>query len=77
MSDSRLRTYNALHHDCQTMGELHSLSDAMRHELVSEIADLKSANLPREPIAGAGDDWADDQWRQMTKPVTAELGVRA
>lgn len=37
MTDSRLHVYNSQHHDCQTMGELHGLADAMRGELLSRI----------------------------------------
>ena len=40
--DSALHTYNALHHDCKTMGELHGLADAMRRELLTRIAALEA-----------------------------------
>jgi len=44
MTESRLHVYNARHHDCTSMGELHGLADAMRRELITEISDLKASN---------------------------------
>jgi len=49
---------------------------ARQNEWAEHLATLTAAGHkfgpPEEPRAGVGDDWADDQWRQMTKPVETD-----